>query len=335
MFLGPKLGIINLVDCKYEIFKTLYREQLSFFWLPHEISMVRDKSDIENFTESELFIFESNLAFQTLGDSFLSNGIDTILKYVTLNELYMTLSTHAFFESAIHTISYSTIIEGIYNNPAEKFQSILKNEEILKRAVESTSRFDQLLNSTSEDPKLEIVNTLVGLLALEAISFYNSFLTSFYFAKNGKATGAGQIIKLIARDENLHKANTINILKLLMKREDEGFSHLKDQIIEKITSTFYQMAQQEMNWAEHLFSKGELPGLTCKAMKRYIQYLSNRAILDVGLRKEHQLFDEVVNPFNWVASYQGAARLTQTAAQEQEIVNYVKSSKNDLADFEF
>jgi ribonucleoside-diphosphate reductase beta chain len=335
LFLGDKLGITNFADMKYPIFKTLYKDQLSFIWFPDEISMLKDTADIKMMSEVERFIFEENLSFQTLGDSFLGQGIEGIIKYVTNNELYQSLRVHSFFESSIHTPSYSHAIEGIYNDPAEKFYSILNNPEILKRAMESTERFNNLLNNKEEDPRLEIVNTVIGLLALESISFFNSFLTSFYFAKNGKMTGVGSIIKLICRDEQKHKANSINVIKILMREESEGFLDLRDLIKEKIKIAFKEMAEQEFSWIDHLLSRGELPGLTKEGMKRYVKFLTNRAISDVGLTTADYPFEETANPYPWVVSFQSSSKSTQVAPQEQEIVNYVKSSKNDLDDMTF
>jgi ribonucleoside-diphosphate reductase beta chain len=335
LFLGEPLGITNFADMKYPIFKRIYKEQLSFIWFPDEISMLKDTADIQSMSEVERFIFEENLSFQTLGDSFLGQGMEGIIKHVTNNELYQSLRVHSFFESSIHTPSYSHAIEGIYNDPAEKFYSILNNPSILKRAEESTEKFNNLLNNSDSDPRLEIVNTIIGLLALESISFYNSFLTSFYFAKNGKMTGVGSIIKLIARDENLHKSNSINVLKILMREESEGFFDLKDLIKERILSSFKEMAFQEFDWIDHLLSRGELPGLTKEGMKRYVKFLANRAVLDVGFTKEDYIFEETSNPYPWVVSFQSSSKSTQVAPQEQEIVNYVKSSKNDLDDMQF
>jgi len=335
LFLGEKLGISNFADMKYPIFKKIYKEQLSFIWFPDEISMLRDAADIKGMTETERFIFESNLSFQTLGDSFLGKGIEGILQYVTNNELYQSLKVHSFFEDSIHTPSYSHVIENIYNDPAEKFYEILNNPEILKRAEESTSKFNSLLNDKPEDPRSDIVNTVIGLLALESISFYNSFLTSFYFAKNGKMTGAGSIIKLIVRDEHLHKSNSINILKILMKEKSEGFYDLNEEIRSKILSSFNEMAEQEFTWIDYLLSKGELSGLTKEGMKRYVKFLTNRAVLDVGFKKTDYIFEETENPYPWVNSFQSSSKSTQVAPQEQEIVNYVKSSKNDLDEMKF
>lgn len=335
IFLGEKLGISNFADMKYPVFKKIYKDQLSFIWFPEEVSVAKDCADIEILSSTERFIFESNLSFQTLGDSFLGKGVEGIIEHVSNNELYQSLKVHAFFEDCIHTPSYSHVIENIYNDPAERFYKILQNPQILQRAEESTQKFNQLLNSEDGDPRKDIVNTIIGLLALESISFYNSFLTSFYFHKKGKMTGTGNIIKLISRDENLHKANSINILKILLKEESENFLDLRDYIIDKIKVSFREMAESEFKWIEYLFSEGELPGLNKDLLTKYVKFLTNRIVFDLGLSKEINIFEETKNPFSWVSSYLGSAKGTQVAPQELEILNYVKSFKNDLDDIKF
>lgn len=335
LFLGEPLGICNFADMKYPVFKKIYKDQLSFVWFPDEVSVLRDSADIKTLSDTERFIFESNLSFQTLGDSFLGKGIEGVLDYVTNNELYQSLKVHSFFESSIHTPSYSHVIENIYNNPAEKFYEILNNPEILERAKVSTEKFNVLLNSESGDKRLEIVNTIICLLSLESISFYNSFLTSFYFHRSGKMTGTGNIIKLIARDENLHKANCINILKILLRENSEGFIDLRETIVNNIKVAFYEMAIQEFNWIEYLLSRGELPGLTKDLLSRYVKFLTNKIVLDLGLDKEISIFESTKNPFSWVNAYLSSSKSTQVAPQESEIVNYVKTAKNDLDDIKF
>lgn len=335
LFLGEPLGVINTCNMKYPVFDRLYKEQRSFIWIPDEISMEKDRSDIVTLSKTERFIFENNLSFQTVGDSFLGRGIDEVLNYVTNSELKLSLKTHSWFEEAIHTPSYSHAIQNIYNDPAARFDLILKTPAIKERAKDSVSKFDALLNASDGDFRKEIVNTLIGLLALEGISFYNSFSTSFYFAKNGKMTGTGSIIKLIRRDERLHKANIINVLRILTKEESEGFLYLKNHIENTVISTFEEMANQEFNWIDYQCSEGEMAGFSGKMSKDYVRHLTDKTLQELGIHNGVKIFGDVKNPFPWIDSFVGSSKSTQVAPQEMEIVNYVKSSKNDLGDIDF
>lgn len=334
LFLGKPLGIIHTCNMKYPVFDKLYKEQRSFIWIPDEISMERDRSDIEKLSESERFIFENNLSFQTVGDSFLGSGIDDILKYVTNSEFKLSLKTHSWFEECIHTPSYSHAIQNIYNDPAARFDLILKTDAIRERAKKSVEKFNNLLNNNNSDVRVDILNTLIGLLALEGISFYNSFSTSFFFAKNGKMTGTGSIIKLIRRDERVHKANIITALRYLFSQESENFLDLKTYLYDTVLETFESMANQEFDWIDYLMSRGEMPGFTAALSKKYVKFLTNKTLQELGIHKV-KIFEDTQNPYPWIDAYIGSSKAVQVAPQEMEITNYVKSSKNDLEDVDF
>ncbi len=145
-------------------------------------------------------------------------------------------------------------------------------------------------------------------------------------------SGAGSIIKLIARDENLHKANSINILKILRQNKEEGFWDLKETINNKIKDSLSEMAAQESNWVDYLFSKGSLTGLNPNNVKEYVKYLTDKTAQELGT---NPIFGNSSNPFPWVSKFQGSTKSTQTANQEKENVNYVKTSKNDVEDMDF
>lgn len=328
LFFGEKLGICNFADMKYPIFKKLYDEQLSFFWRPTEISMAKDSSDIVKMDKVARSIFEKNISFQTMGDSFLGQGIDGIKEHVTNNEFSQTLAVHMFFEESIHTPSYSHIFENIYKDPSEKFYSILNDVNIKERAQTSTEKFNALLNSSSVDKRYEIINTIVTLLALESISFYSSFSTSYFFARRGQMTGAGSIIELINRDEYLHKANSINALKYLSTEESEGFLDLKDYIRHAVYECFSSMATQEKEWNKYLLSEGQLPGLTVESHSKYVEYLTNKSLSEIGYKDK--IFSDVKNPYPWTSEYQSSSKSQQKAPQEQTITSYTKNVLDDL-----
>jgi ribonucleoside-diphosphate reductase beta chain len=113
-----------------------------------------------------------------------------------------------------------------------------------------------------------------------------------------------------------------------MKEDSEGFVDMRDEIKDAIFVTFKQMADQEFSWIEYLLGDGELPGLTKEGLRTYVKYLTNRSIMELGFKEN--IFKETQNPFPWVNSYQSSSKSTQIAPQEQTLVNYVKSSKNDI-----
>ena len=94
--------------------------------------------------------------------------------------------------------------------------------------------------------------TLMSVNILEGVRFYVSFACSWAFAELKKMEGNAKIIKLIARDENLHLASTQMMLKLLRK-EDPDFEKISKETEEACIQMFVEAVDQEKAWADYLF----------------------------------------------------------------------------------
>ena len=84
LFLGEDLGLQRYDLLKYPIFDDLYLKQDEFHWRPEEVTLIKDKSDYQDLTESEKFVFDSNIRFQTLGDSMISRSIFSLRESLSL-----------------------------------------------------------------------------------------------------------------------------------------------------------------------------------------------------------------------------------------------------------
>lgn len=332
MFLGKELGLQRFDIIKYPVFRDLNLKMQSFFWRPSEINLINDRTQYENMSEVERFVFTENLQFQTMGDSLLSRSIDAIKKYVSSPELEYCFTTHAFFE-CIHSESYTWILQNIVNNPAEFFDSILENTNIVNRAEDITKSFDDLLgkSETDSDIRETIFKAILSLQIAEGIFFYNSFACSFWFGSRGIMRGNADIIKLIARDENCHVAITQNIFRIWKQNNSEGFQDVINKNEDLIYETYRIAVDKEKEWANHLFSKGSLVGLNEKILSQYIEWLANIRLDNMGYKK---LYDQKENPLRgWINEYYDSSK-TASMPQESEITSYKKSSQNVNIDFE-
>lgn len=327
LFLGEALNIQRYDIFKYEIFFKLFREQLEFFWTPEEISIQKDRNDFKAMSENEQFIFLSNLRFQTLLDSMIGRGINEILKYVSNPELEACMNIWNSFEN-IHSYSYTHIIKNVFADPTEIFDSILEDEEIVKRAYSVAETYDSLMNIDENAPidelKQKIFDALIATNILESIRFYVSFACAFFFGTQKKMTGNAAIIRLIARDENLHVAITQNIVKYLREVESEGFSDIVKNSEERVIEMFREAAEEEKSWVDYLFSKGPIVGLTDRELKGYVEWLTNTRVRSLGYKTK--IYDIKRNPIDgWLREWYDSESV-QSAPQEEEISSYRKGS---------
>lgn len=329
LFLGDPLGIQRFDKPKYPIFSDLARKQLQFIWMPERISLLEDRAKYRNLTDTEKFIFDTNLRVQTLIDSLLMRGLDLLKSNVTNEELENTLSVHSMVETSIHSFSYTHILRSLMEkNMSEFFDSILLDENITTRAKTIVEAYDSLFDAPEQDIKSNILNTIIQNYITEGVMFYTSFVTSFYFgAKLGFK--AADIVKEIARDENLHCANFLNIFKILRDDPEEGFYDLinNDEFHQKVYTAFEIAVKSEKEWSKYIFSKGDLVGLNEETLNGYIEWIANNRLTSLGYKK---IFNQRKNPLgSWINPFfgtdgEGNEVKLQVAPQESNTITSYK-----------
>lgn len=329
LFFGKQQGLARFDKEKYPIFSKLRKLQKSLFWNPEEINLQKDAIDFKSLQPHEKHIFTKNIAYQILLDSVQERApLYAFLPWVTHPELETCIITWAFFEE-IHSESYQWILRNLYANPTEVFDSVLEDKAILDRAKSIVKYYDDFIQAadsykTNKDSitlfelKKLLYLALVSVYALEGIRFFASFACSFSFAKLGKLTGNGSIIKLICRDEVQHIAIVSNILKILKNSDDADWQKIVKICELDIYTIFDDVVQQEKDWAEYLFKDGVLIGLNAKILADYVEFTANKRLKTIGLRPT---YTTTVDPLPWMNSFVNGDEV-QVAPQEQEITDY-------------
>lgn len=326
LFLGEDLGLQRYDLLKYPIFDDLYLKQDEFHWRPEEVSLIKDKNDYQELTEAEKFVFDSNIKFQTLGDSMLSRSILSLREYVTNSELEACMTKWADFE-VIHSRSYSWVFRNLFAKPQEFFDSIYNDAEIMKRKELIKSNYDCLLGiqENSDDIRDRIYKAILSTNVMEGLVFYVSFACSFYFGYRGKMEGNAKIIKLIQRDEAQHFAITQNLIKILSEKEEEGFKDIAKKYESLVYDIYEQATKNEIEWAKYLFSKGSLLGLNEESLTGYCKWLCDNRLRSLGYKK---IYNQKENPISgWLDSYMDSSKV-QVAPQETEISSYKIGARN-------
>jgi ribonucleoside-diphosphate reductase beta chain len=333
LFLGEDLNLQRYDRFKYPVFFELFKKQNENFWWPHEITLAKDRSDYKDLTDTERFVFDSNLRFQTLGDSMLSRSIHSLKEYVSNPELEICMNTWAQFEG-IHSYSYSYLLNNVYPDATKFFDSIMEDKEILERAELIRNNYDKILgDDDKKDIKQKIFDCILSVNVMEGLVFYVSFACSFYFGYRGKMEGNAKIIKFIQRDEALHFSTTQNLLKILATEEKEGFVSLVKKNEDKVYEIYKQATENETEWAKYLFSKGNLLGLNEEVMTGYTKWLCDNRLRSLGYKK---IYNQKENPISgWLDSYMDSSKV-QVAPQETEISSYkIGARDTSISDDDF
>ena len=332
-FLDPNGGVsIQRYDTiKYRQFEKLTEKQLSFFWQPQEIDILRDSKDFKDLTANEQHIFTSNLKRQILLDSVQGRAPAVAFGPIcSLPELETWITTWTFSET-IHSRSYTHIIRNVYANPSKIFDEMMDIQEIVDCAGDITELYDKLiyLNNLKEiDPVRYATKTyehkkalwlaIMSVNILEGVRFYVSFACSWAFAELKKMEGNAKIIKLIARDENLHLASTQTLLKLLPK-DDPDYAKIEEECRDDAIKLFNDAVNQEKAWAKYLFKDGSMIGLNYQLLAEYVEFIANKRMQAVGLG---QPYPTKTNPLPWTQKWIAGSDV-QTANQETQVTSYV------------
>lgn len=341
MFFGETVNVARYDQQRHSIFEKLIEKQLSFFWRPEEIDVSRDRADFQSMTESEKHIFISNLKYQTLLDSVQGRSPNVALLPITsLPELETWIETWSFSET-IHSRSYTHILRNLFNDPSPIFDDIVRNEEILKRATDISQYYDDLIfhtqlfqtlgegkhtiegveyNVTTRELKKKLYLAVNSINALEAIRFYVSFACTFAFAEREIMEGNSKIIRLIARDENLHLTSTQHIINLWADGQDDPeMQEISVECFAEAQQIFLKAVEQEKEWATYLFKDGSMIGLNEEILCQYVEYIANHRMAAIGMPT---MFDVKSNPLPWMNKYLESDNV-QVAPQEAEISSYL------------
>jgi ribonucleoside-diphosphate reductase beta chain len=347
MFLDPAgpVTIQRFEEVKYNKIADFEKTARGFFWVPEEISLTKDSQDFKDASDAVKHIFTSNLLRQTALDSLQGRGPSQIFTpVISLPELEALVYNWTFFETNIHSRSYSHIIRNIYNVPKEVFNTIHDTKEIVDMASSVGKYYDDLhrlncLKETSESPSVPfseadhikaIYLALHASYALEAFRFMVSFATSLAMVENKIFIGNGNIISLILQDELLHKGWTAFLINQVVK-EDSRFAKAKQECEHEVLAIYSDVIREEKEWAEYLFKKGPVIGLNANILKDFVDYTAQDALKQIGIKYWNPA--PKTTPIPWFNKHSETSK-KQTALQENESTNYVIGVMSDSIDYE-
>jgi ribonucleoside-diphosphate reductase beta chain len=343
MFLDPAgpVTIQRFEEVKYNKVANFETTARGFFWVPEEISLTKDAGDFKDASEAVKHIFTSNLLRQTALDSLQGRGpAQVFTPCVSLPELEALMYNWSFFETNIHSRSYSHIIRNIYNVPKDVFNTIHDTEEIVDMASSVGQYYDNLhiINCRKEvgvaTPEYAHIKAIWLALhasyALEAFRFMVSFATSLAMVENRIFIGNGNIISLILQDELLHKGWTAFLINQVVK-EDPRFAEVKADCEEEVYEIYADVIREEKAWATYLFKKGPVIGLNANILMDFVDYTAVDALKQIGIK--YQGTAPRTTPIPWFNKHTDIHK-KQSALQETESTNYVIGIMGDDLDYD-
>ncbi|MFN6266685.1 MAG: ribonucleotide-diphosphate reductase subunit beta [Alphaproteobacteria bacterium] len=262
-------------------------QQQRIHWLPEEVPLADDVKDWQkNLTPSERNLLTQIFRFFTQADVEVNNCYMKHYSQVFKpTEVLMMLSAFSNIET-VHIAAYSHLLDTI-GMPEIEYTAFLKYKEM-------KDKYDYM-HSFSVANKAEIAKTLAAFGAFtEGLQLFASFAILMNFPRFNKMKGMGQIVSWSVRDESLHCEGITKLFHAFTKERDCLTKAVKDDIID----CCQKVVRLEDSFIDLAFEMGPVPGMTAKEIKRYIRYIADWRLGQLGLPAIYMVED---HPLPWLA----------------------------------
>ena len=265
-----------------------YSQQNQMHWFPEDVPLHNDVKDWQTLDNNEKNLLTQIFRLFTQSDVDVSSGyVDRYMRIFKKPEARMMMGAFNNMES-IHQHAYSLLLDTV-GMPEIEYKAFAEYE-----AMADKHEYVDAVRVT-KGAKGSIAKALAIYSAFtEGLQLFSSFIILLNFPRFGKMKGMGQIITYSIRDESLHvEAMT----KLFREFIQENLDIWTDDFKKEIYQACRDMVGLEDRFLDLVFEMGDIDGLTKKEMQKYIRYIADRRLLQLGLKPNYDVKD---NPLNWL-----------------------------------
>jgi ribonucleoside-diphosphate reductase beta chain len=257
-----------------------YKQHMAVFWTPEEIDLSKDTAHWEKLSDQERHFIKHILGFFAGSDGIVMENLATrFMREVQWPEAKFFYSCQNLLE-AVHSETYSLLIDTYINDPTEKnqlFKAIQTIPCVQKKADWAMTWID--------NKDASFATRLLAFAAVEGIFFSGAFCAIFWLKQRGIMPGLTVSNEFIARDEGLHTEFACLLYTKLVNRLSKQQAH---KIIRDAVKIEKQFITKSLPC--------ELIGMNAKLMSQYIEFVADRLLLQLGYPKAYS----AANPFSFM-----------------------------------
>ncbi len=251
-------------------------------WTPTEVNMAQDVQDYHHkLTPAERHVFENVLGYLTPSDILAMRIIGlAVMEKMTAPELQI-YQARQVFEEALHTWTYQHCIETLNLDQGEIYNRYRVVPAIHGKIALSNPRLERVLRSdqdlTDPDNLHEFaLSSLIFAGIFEGCWFYNGFSPIFALQRRGLMKGTAEQLQYIMRDEVLHCAFGIRVVRELIKEEN-----LK--LDPKAVAELWQEAEAAEDAYARYILREPILGYNAELHLGQFRFVANRRARQLGL----------------------------------------------------
>lgn len=261
-------------------------QQEKIHWIEQEINL---EDDVKVWNLNKVSPCEKDFITQVLR-LFTQSDVSVGQNYYNLfipecknNEIRAMLGSFAAREF-IHQRSYSLLMDTL--GLAEGEYSKFLEYETMKNKVDFITSAD---TSTQHGFGLALAKALCN----EGIILFASFIMLLTFQRRGLMQGMGKVVEFSIRDESEH---CLGMSKLFRVFCDEHPKVVTEEFKKAIYDTVRQTVSLEDKFIDLVYKDCVIQDLIADETKKYIRYLADRRLIQLGLRGNYRIKE---NPLPW------------------------------------
>lgn len=261
--------------------------QQRIHWLPEEVPLADDVKDWHRkLSPVERNLLTQIFRFFTQSDVEVNNCYMThYARVFKPTEVRMMLASFANMET-VHIAAYSHLLDTI-GMPEAEYSAFL-------RYAEMKAKYDYM-KQFGVSTRPDIAKTLAVFGAFtEGLQLFASFAILLNFPRFNKMKGMGQIVSWSVRDETLHTNSIIRLFREFVAENPEIWTEEFQRQLYVAGST---IVEHEDAFIDLAFELGPVEGLAGEEVKRYIRYIADRRLMQLGLQPIYRIER---NPLPWL-----------------------------------
>ena len=264
----------------------LTKKHEEIHWVEEEADLSEDvnnwrtklKSDEKEFITHILRLF-------TQGDVQVGqNYYDYLIPKFKNNEVRVMLGSFAAREGT-HQRAYA-LLNDTLGLPDEDYHKFLEYKEM-------SDKID-FMSSNDSNTLTGLALTLAKGVFNEGVSLFASFVMLLNLQRFGKMKGMGTIVEWSIRDETLHVEGGAKLFKEFCQEHPKI---VNDELKSKIYNIAKETVRLEDKFIELAFKNNDVQGLTAEEVKKYIRFITDRRLIQLGLKT---IFKVKENPLPWL-----------------------------------
>ncbi|MCC7260621.1 MAG: ribonucleotide-diphosphate reductase subunit beta, partial [Alphaproteobacteria bacterium] len=224
-------------------------------------------------------------------------------------EVQMMLAAFSNMET-VHIAAYSHLLDTV-GMPETEYIAFMKYKEM-------KDKYDYMQQFGCDD-KEGVAKTLAVFGAFtEGLQLFASFAILLNFQRFGKMKGMCQIITWSVRDETLHTNSIVRLFKTFVDENPEVWTEQFRRDLYVACST---IVDHEDAFIDLAFELGGVPGMEPEDIKRYIRYIADRRLMQLGLQP---IYNIESNPLPWLDEILNGVEHTNFF--ENRVTEYTKAA---------